>query len=63
MMAKWTPPPGTEPQPSLPHDHDRENRQPYAREVEDYKHNVANPSEEQDRREANRGTTKAPMKK
>ena len=46
-MAKRTPPPGSEPQPSLPHDHDREDRQPYAREVEDYKHSVANPPEEQ----------------
>ena len=62
-MAKRTPPPGSEPQPSLPHDHDREDRQPYAKEVEDYKHGVANPPEEQAGREANRRTTKAPMKK
>jgi hypothetical protein len=62
-MAKRTPPPSSEPQPRLPHDHDREDRQPYAREVEDYKHNVANAPEEQGRREANRRTTEAPMKK
>ena len=29
--------------PSRPHDHDREGRQPYAKEVEDYKHGVAAP--------------------
>ena len=52
-MAKRTPPPGSEPQPSLPHDHDREGRQPYAKEVEDYKRGVATPPEEQGGREAN----------
>jgi hypothetical protein len=62
-MAKRTPPPGAKPQPSLPHENDREDRQPYAREVEDYKHSVANPPEEQGGREANRRTTKAPMRK
>jgi hypothetical protein len=62
-MAKRTRPPGSEPQPSLPHENDREARQPYAREVEDYKHSVANPPEDGGGREANRRTTKAPMKK
>jgi len=62
-MAKRTPPPGSDPQPSLPHDRDREGRQPYAREVEDYKHGVANPPGEQGGREAKRGTAKAPVKK
>ncbi len=62
-MAKRTPPPGSEPQTSLPHEHDREDRQPYAKEVEDYKHGVTNPPEEQGGREANRKTTNAPMKK
>jgi hypothetical protein len=38
----------------LPHDQDREERQPYAREVEDYKHGVAAPPEEQVGREPNR---------
>jgi hypothetical protein len=42
--------------PSLPHDHDREERQPYAREVEDYKHGVAAPPEEQVGQEPNRRT-------
>jgi hypothetical protein len=42
--------------PSLPHDHNREARQPYAREVEDYKHGVAAPPQEQVGREPNRGT-------
>jgi len=36
---------------SLPHDRDREERQPYAREVEDYKHGVAAPPVEQVGRE------------
>jgi hypothetical protein len=63
MMAKRTPPPGSEPQPSLPHENDREDRQPYAREVEDYKHSVAKPPKEEGGREANRRTTKAPIKK
>jgi hypothetical protein len=62
-MAKRTPPPGSEPQPSLPHEHDREDRQPYAKEVEDYKHGVANPPEEQGGREPNPRTAKAPTKK
>ena len=62
-MAKRTPPPGSEPQPSLPHDHDEKTDSRYAREVEDYKHGVANPPEEQGGHEANRRTTKAPTKK
>jgi hypothetical protein len=62
-MAKRTPPPGSEPQPSLPHDRDREDRQPYAKEVEDYKQGVVKPPEEQGGREAHRRTTKAPTKK
>jgi hypothetical protein len=62
-MAKRTPPPGSEPQPSLPHDHDREDRQPYAKEVDDYKHSVANRPKEQGGREAHHRTTEAPLKK
>jgi hypothetical protein len=58
MMAKRTPPPGFEPQPSLPHDHDREGGQPYAKEVEDYDHGVALPPEEQVARDADRSTRK-----
>ena len=46
-MAKRTPPPGSQPQPSLPHDQDREGGQPYAKEVEDYAHGVAKPPEDQ----------------
>jgi len=41
MMAKRTSPPASKPQPSLPHDRDREGGQPYAKEVEDYKSGVA----------------------
>jgi hypothetical protein len=62
-MAKPTPVPRSRPQPNLPHDHDREGRQPYAKEVEDYKDGVAIPPEEQGAREANPRTTKARMKK
>jgi hypothetical protein len=62
-MAKRTSPPGSEPQPSLPHDQDREDRQPYAKEVDDYKHGVASPPEDQGRREANRRTIRAPTRK
>ena len=62
-MAKRVPPPGAQPPPSLPHDHDREGGQPYAKEVEDYKGGVASPPEEQRRREANPRATKAPTKK
>ena len=45
---------------SLPHDRDRDERQPYAREVEDYKHGVIAPPEEQVGQEPNR---KAPRKR
>lgn len=62
-MAKRTPPPGSEPQPSLPHENHRDDRQPYSKEVEDYKNGVANSPEERDERGTNRGTTKAPTKK
>ena len=36
-----------DPASSLPHDDDREGRQPYAKEVEDYKHGVIAPPDEQ----------------
>lgn len=39
--------------PSLPHDDDREGRQPYAKEIEDYKHGVATPPDEQVERDEN----------
>ena len=42
--------------PSLPHDDDREERQPYARELEDYEHGVIAPPEEQAGQEPNRRT-------
>jgi hypothetical protein len=42
--------------PSLPHDRDREERQPYARELEDYKHGVIAPPEEQVGQEPDRRT-------
>lgn len=50
--------PGSDPQPSLPHDHDREKGQPYAKELEDYKHGVASPPEEQVGQDASRKTSK-----
>lgn len=53
MTPKPTSPPRSRSQPSLPRDHDREGGQPYATEVEDYKHGVTAPLEEQGRREAN----------
>ena len=62
-MVKRTPPPDSEPQPSLPHDDDREDRQPYAKEVEDYNRGVVNPPEDQSGRAANRRTPKARMNK
>ena len=62
-MTKPTSVPRSRPQPSLPHDRDREDSQPYAKEVEDYKHGVATPPEEQGGREANRRTTRARTKK
>jgi hypothetical protein len=55
-----TPPPSAE---SAARDHDREGRQPYATEVEDYKQGVASPPDEQRRREANPGTTNTRTKK
>ena len=42
--------------PSLPHDRDREEPQPYARELEDYRHGVIAPPEEQVGQEPNRRT-------
>ena len=62
-MAKRTPPPGARPQPSLPHDHDREGAQPYAKELEDYGQGVATPPKEQGGRDANPRTTRTPTKK
>ncbi len=41
-------------EPSLPHDHKREGRQPYASEVDDYEHGVASPSDQQVGKEADR---------
>jgi hypothetical protein len=34
-------------QQAQPHDSDRDERQPYAKELDDYAHGVANPPEEQ----------------
>ena len=50
-QRRTAPPP--DPAPSLPHDRDREERQPYAKEVDDYKHGVVTPPDEQAGREAN----------
>ena len=62
-MPKRTPPPGARPQPSLPHDHDRERGQPYATGVEDYSHGVAPPPGEQAIGQANSRTTRGRTKK
>jgi hypothetical protein len=62
-MPKRIPPPRARPQPSLPHDPDRERGQPYATEVEDYSHGVAPPPAEQAGRGANSITTKGRTKK
>jgi hypothetical protein len=64
-MAKRVAPSESEPPPSLPHDHDREGGQPYAKEVDDYKGGVASPPREQRGREAGPSArvTKAPAKK
>jgi hypothetical protein len=63
-MPKRIPPPGAHSQPTLPHDHDREQAQPYATEVEDYSHGVAPPpAEQRGRGGANPRTTKGRMKK
>ena len=59
-MPKRTPPRGAAPQPTLPHNHDREQGQPYATEVEDYSHGVAAPPAEQRGRG---GTPSRPLKK
>ncbi len=44
----------------LPHDRDREGRQPYAKELEDYKHGVVRAPEEQAGQEQIPGPTKKP---
>jgi hypothetical protein len=62
-MSKPTSPPHSRPQPSLRQDQDREGRQPYATEVEDYQQGVATPPVEQLGREANSRTTRARTKK
>ncbi len=62
-MPKPTARPRFRPQPSVPRDHDREGRQPYATEVEDYQQGVVTPPGEQGGREANPRTTRARTKK
>jgi hypothetical protein len=57
-MAKRTPQPRSEPPPSLPHNETREDGQPYAREVDDYKKGVVAPPEEQGGREASPRATR-----
>ena len=46
-MRKPSSPPRSDPETILLHDHDREGRQPYAKEVEDYKDGVVVRPEEQ----------------
>jgi hypothetical protein len=62
-MTKQISPPRSRPQPSLPQDSDREEGQPYATEVEDYKRGVASPPEEQGGRQTNPRTKRARTKK
>ena len=62
-MAKRASPPRPQPQSDLPPDHDRENRQPYAKEAEDYGRAVTTLPEEQTGRGSNSKTAKAPIKK
>ena len=62
-MPKRTLPPGAAPQPTLPHDRDRERGQPYATEVEDYSHGVAPSPAEQGGGQANPKTTRGRRKK
>jgi hypothetical protein len=50
-MVQRTPPPAVKPPSTLPHDHNRESSQPYAREVEDYGRGVSKPPKEQTARE------------
>jgi hypothetical protein len=51
-------PPRSESETILPHDHDREGRQPYAKELEDYKHGVVRSPKEQAGQEKNPKRTK-----
>ena len=62
-MPQPTSSPRSRPQPSVPHNHDREGRQPYPTEVEDYQQGEATPPGEQGRPEANPRTTRARTKK
>jgi hypothetical protein len=63
IMAKRTPPPESQPPPSLAHDQDRKGGQPYAKEVEDYAHGVAKPPKDQGGPEHNSRLEKAPKKR
>ena len=62
MSAKRTPPPHSAPQPSLPHDDDREEQQPYAKEKEDYGRGVATPPQGRTGSAANPKTKRTPKK-
>jgi hypothetical protein len=62
-MPKPTSPARSRPQPGQRQDHDREGRQPYATEVEDYKQGAATLPVEQPGREANSRITRARTKK
>ena len=56
-------PPDAQPQPSLPHEEDREGGQPYGKEVDDYQRGVALPPEEQRGRDIKPRATPAPARK
>ena len=55
-MRKPISPAPSQPEEILPHDHDREARQPYAKEVEDYQAGVVTPPEEQAGRDRGPGS-------
>jgi hypothetical protein len=52
-----------DPDPKLPHKHDREETQPYSTEVEAYKHGVAQSPKEQGGRDVKPKTTRAESRK
>jgi hypothetical protein len=59
MTVKRTRPPGSKPQPGLPHDQKLEGGQAYGKEVEDYTNGVASPPTEQVGQEADRQSKKS----
>jgi hypothetical protein len=62
-MRKPISPAPLQPEEILPHEHDREARQPYAKEVEDYQAGVVTPPEEQAGRETGAPAPELPSKR